>query len=479
MKIRYGLVLTVAAALSLSACAAGTSSGGSPAPAPATGATGRGQQLTQGQRPRQNDNTRAAQKALDQAEQTAGEAEARVFYEQALNAAKAAIAADTLNPLPYLQAGTASIGLAQYAEADAYLDKAEALRPIYTLDTEGMRERTWINLYQEAAPLVNSGDYAGAAEIFEKANVMYDRRPEIMVTLGQIYAQLRRHDEAIKNLDAALLIIEDSVRLAEMDSATVASWKEMGAEIPFTKASVLADAGRFDEAIASFQAMVAKNPEDLTTRRNLAAILLQVGDTARAFQTYDELLKQPGLTNQDFYAIGVGFYQGGDYGRAAQAFKGAAERAKKDRDAIEMWTRSLQIDSAYAEVPPAAEQWIELDPNNQNAMLILAQAVNHEGDAVRATELVRRIEALPFLVNDLQLFRREDGARVTGSVMNKTLTAGTQVTLGFTFYDAAGNTLGTQAVSVTVGPADMSVNFDLMYNSTSKVDGYGYTVLGG
>ncbi len=477
MKIRYGLVLTVAAALGLSACAAGTSSGGS-TPAPSTGGIVGGRQLQQGQRPRQNDNTRAAQKALDQAAQTQGEAEARALYEQALTAAKAAIAADSTNPLPYLQAGTASIGLAQYVEADGYLDKAEQLRPVYTLETETMREQTWINLYQEAAPLVNSADYEGAAVIFEKANVMYDKRPEIMVTLGQIYAQLRKHDEALKNLDAAMAIIGDSARLAEMDSATVASWQEMGADIPFTRASVLADAGRYEEAVASFQAMVDKNPEDIAMRRNLAAILIQTGDTTRAFQVYEELMAQPALSNIDFYAIGVGYYQGGDYERAAKAFKGAAERAVKDRDAIEMWARSLQIDSAYAEVPPAAEKWLELDPNNQNALLILAQAVNQQGDGAKAGELVSRIEALPFVVNDLQLMRRDDGARVTGSVMNKSLAAGTQVTLGFTFYDAAGNTLGTKPVTVTLGQKDMSETFDILFTTTGKVDGYGDTVLG-
>ncbi|NJD18471.1 MAG: tetratricopeptide repeat protein [Gemmatimonadetes bacterium] len=474
MKIRYGLVLAVTAAVGLSAFA-----GGTPWGARSLAAQARGQMLQQGQKPRQTKETKAAQKALDQAGQTQGEAEARVLFEQALASANLAIAADSMNPLPYLQAGTASIGLRQYPEADAFLTKAEALRPIYSLETDGMRERTWINLYQEAAPLVNSGEYEGAAAIFENANAMYDKRPEIMITLGQIYAQLRRHDDAIRNLDAAMAIIEDSARIAEMDSATVASWNEQAADIPFTRAQVLADAGRFEEAVSSFQALVDKNPQDLQMRRNLAAILIQTGDTVRAFQVYEDLLAQPGLGNMDFYAIGVGFYQGGDYARAAMAFKGAAERAKKDRDAIEMWARSLQIDSAYAEVPAAAEQWIALDPNNQNAMLILAQAVNQQGDGARAGDLVRQIEALPFTVNDLQLMRREDGARVTGSVMNKTLAPGTQVTLGFTFYDAAGNTIGTQAVSVTLGQKDMSENFDIIYTSTAKVDGYGYTVLGG
>ena len=264
-----------------------------------------------------------------------------------------------------------------------------------------------------------------------------------------------------------------------MDSATVASWQEQGAEIPMTKASVLADAGRFEEAVAIFQQLVQEHPENIVFRRNLGAVLIQTGDTTRAFQVYEDLMNQPGLGSQDFYAIGVGYYQGEDYVRAARAFQGAANLAKKDRDAIEMWARSLQIDSLYAQVPAAAERWIELDPNNQNAYLILAQAVNHEGDGARAGQLVQQIEALTVAVNDLQLMRRDDGARVTGSVLNKSLAAGTQVTLSFTFYDAAGNSVGTQAVTVTVGQKDTAEIFDLMFTSTAKVDGYGYAPVGG
>lgn len=477
MKIRFGLVLTAAMGVSLTACGGGASTGGS-APAPAVGGTG-GQLLAQGERPRQNEDTRAAQRALEQAERTEGEAEAQSFFQQALMAAESGIAADPTNPLSYLQGGTAAIGLGRYEDADRFLTRAEELRPIYSLETEGMRERAWLNLYQEAAPLVNSAEYEAAAAIFEQANFIYDQRPEIMLTLGQIYAQLREHDKALANLDRAVAVINDPDRRAAMDSATVAEWEEQAATVPEIKASVLADAGRFEEAVGLFEELVRNNPDNLLYRRNLAAILIQTGNQARAFDVYEDLMAQPTLGGQDFYAIGVGFYQGSAYDRAAFAFKGAADRSTKDRDALEMWTRSLQIDSAYADVPAAAQRWIALDPNNPNAYLILAQAVNQLGDEAQATDLVRRIEALTVTVNDLQMQRLEDGARVTGSVVNKTLAPGTSVMLGFTFYDSAGNSIGTQAVSVTLGQPDMAEMFEVMFSGSQAVDGYGYTVMGG
>jgi len=259
----------------------------------------------------------------------------------------------------------------------------------------------------------------------------------------------------------------------------VASWREQAADIPYTKALVLNEAGRFEEAVAIFEELVAKSPADIGLRRNQAAILIQTGDLERAFQVYEEILGQPGLESQDYYAIGVGYYQGSDYGKAAKAFEQAAALSLKDRDALEMWARSLQIDSMFAEVPAAAQRWMELDPANQNALLILAQAVNNQGDTRRAEELVHQIEALTVGVNDLQLQRREDGARVVGNVTNKSLAPGTEVMIGFTFYDASGAAVGTQAVTVTLGQQGMSETFDVMFYSDKKVEGYGYTVMGG
>jgi tetratricopeptide (TPR) repeat protein len=435
--------------------------------------------LQQGERPRQDEDTRAAERALEEAEGSEDEAAARGFYEQALGSAKAAIAADSMNPLPELQAARASLGLGLYPEAGAHFDRAEELRPLYTLETEGMRERAWIGLYQEAAPLVNSGDYEEAAEIFENANAVYDERPEVMITLGQIYSQLREHDKALENFDRAEAIIADA-EAAAVDEETRAQWIEAASDIPLTRASVLSDAGRFEEAADAFRALVAENPSDVTLARSLAAVLVQTGATEEAFQVYEDLMGRPGLTGPEFYNIGVGFYQGSDYARAAEAFGRAATESVNDRDALEMWARSHQIDSAYAAAIPPSERWAELDPNNQNALLILAQSVNQEGDGERAAVIIGQIEALEAHVNDLQLTRMQGGAQVAGTLINKLLDAGAMVTLTFTFYDDAGTSIGTATETIAAGEVDQAVSFQVDFTgATVAVAGYGYTFSAG
>lgn len=472
MKSRFGLVLALALGFGLSACAGGGTTSTTAPPSPAGSG---GELLAQGERPRQDDNTRTAQRALEAADAAADEAEAMALNEEAFAAAEAAIAGDPTNPLPYRQAGIALMGLERWVEANEFISRAEELRPIYQFETEGMRERAWIGLYQEATPLVNTGDYEEAAAIFENANAIYDRRPEVMVTLGQIYAQLRRHDEALTQLDNAMAIITDEERLAEMDSATVAEWLIQAATIPLTRAQIFADAGRFEEAVVAFRALRMEDPDNIMIGRNLAAILVQMGETEEAFTVYDELMTRPELTSQEFYSIGIGFYQGDDWTRASAAFEGAADRSVKDRDALEMWARSLQLDSAFAAMPPAAERWIALDPYNQNGFLILAQAVNLAGDEDRARDLIAAIEAMEIQVDNLQINRfAAGGARMTGSMTNKTLDEGAAVTLTFTFYDDEGNAMGEVAVSVTAAAEGMATVFDLEFSSTDAVGGYGY-----
>jgi len=481
MKLRTGLILALSLGLGTTACASSGGGAGAAAAGPTAGPTAAptpgAKVLAQGERPRHTGNTRAAEKALKQAREAAGDAEAQPFYQQALDAANAAIAEDARNPLAYRLAGEAHLGLKQYKEAGEAFDKAVDLRPIYQIELEPIREKTWINLYQEAAPAVNAGDYDKAITLFEDANAIYDERPEVMITLGQVYAQKREHDKALANLRKALEII-NSDKIEDMDSATVELWHQQAKEIPVTIAQVLADAGRFEEAAAQFEKLAESDPQNIMFLRNLAALLIRMEKQDSAFAVYDRMLAHPDLGARDYYAIGVGFYQASAFKRAADAFKGAATKSVKDRDALEMWARSLQLDSLYDAVPPVAKRWIELDPNNRNAHLILAQAVNQLGDEEAARQQVQAIQALKVTVDNLQMRRRASGgAEVIGDVTNQTLEPGATVTLGFTFYDDAGNAIGTQAQQVRVAAKGTPVSFTVEFNSSDPVGGYGYTVM--
>ena len=460
MKIRFGLVLMMAFGLGMGGCA----SGGAPRLPEArtsggpVGASG-GEAVSQGYSPRNTENTRMAEEFLNNAGREDEAELARPIYEQALAASMLAIREDSVNPLAYRLAAMANLGVEDYQAAGSNFDRAEELRPLYQFDFSSIREEVWIELYQSAIPAVNSSDYEAAAEMYVNANAIYRERPEAMIMLSQIQAQLGQYDETIENIDAALAILDSDIIL-ETDEETAASWREQAAPLPALRAQVLAAAGRYEEAIADYRALLIDDPTSIQAMRDLATMLIQTGEEEEGFRVYEQLLQEPTLSGEDLYAIGVGFYQGSAYDRAATAFRTAGEKNRYDRDSIELWARSLQLDSAYADVPEAADRWIELDPNSVTAHLVLAQAVNIMEDTERTGEVVRDMEALEVDVSNLSLTKYGDGgARITGQVTNKLLDAGTQVTLTLTFYSSEENPIGTLEQTVAVGEENMAEVF--------------------
>lgn len=485
MNFRLPLILAGSLVI-MGGCAA--SGGGTTASGPAAPTSG-GTALAQGERPRENDMTRAAAQHIEQAQESETPQEAQTHYEMAVESAQAAIAADATNPLPYYQLGLAQMGLGDYVAADASLSRAEELRPVYELETAGVRERAWIDLYQEAAPLVNSGDYEGAIGIFENADAIYDERPEVKIYMGQLLVQVAEYDRALESLRGAQEIIADEERRAGMDSTTVADWDEQGAQIPIYITQALMQTQRYGEAAQELQMLLADDPNNLSYLRQLASLYLEMDQPEDAEAIYDRMAATGQLTAVEHYAIGVGYYQMENWGSAIESFKTAADLSVNDRDALEMWSRSVQLAYPTGEDAPeapagvledmmgAAERWMELDPNNRNAYLILAQTANRTGDSDRAAALVGQIEELPVLVNNIQLQRYPNGGgMVAGSVMNVSGDPGSTVTLNIEFYDGQGGRVASEQATVTLPAADASQTFQVEVETSTPIEGYGYTV---
>ena len=452
-----------------------------------------------GERPRDSDYTEDAEDAIDDAEDTEDEAEKEAYYRIALQNAQDEITENPNNPLGHRLAALASLGLAEYAEAGAFFDKAAELYPLYEFEDQQLRQSTWIDLYNQASPLVSAGDYEGAVAIFEDAHAVFKDRPEIMITVAQLYGSLGEYEKSLDfmgQIDGFMA----SETAAVADSATMAGWQEQSAVLPVLKAQVLAADGQYDAAADAYRGLVAAEPDNSTHLRSLAQVFMDGGRDAEALEVYEQLLVQPNLDGETIFAIGVGFYSASDYVNAVEAFGKAADLHRTDRDALEMWARSLLLDELFVEIPPVAERWVELDPFSQNGWLIWAQAANQAGDEAERALAIAPTDAdsliwmdkrmayteatqqamgvaqdLEVSVDQLQMQRfPRGGASVSGSVINKTLEEGTPVSVVFTFYGDDDAPLGTVSASVTVGGADMAELVDAQFDSAEMVWGYSY-----
>lgn len=484
MNFRAGLFLATCLTFLTVGCAP-SQPAGQAATTPAPQAQS-GEELEQGESPRQNEMTRAAASELDRASEAETDATARPAYEAALEAAEAAIQTDDTNPLPYYQAGQAQIGLGNYAEADSLLSRATELRPIYELEIAPLREQTWFDLYQEAAGLIDQGDIEAARPIFEGANRMYRERPEVMVTLGQIYTQTGDYDAALEQFETAREVIADESYREGRDSVTIATWEEQGEQLPLQIAQVLLNAQRYEEASGAIEDILEGDPGNLVLTKTLASLYVQRDQADSAAILYQDLLARPDLAAEDYYEIGIGLYQMEEYEQAADAFMQAPTAF--DRDAAEMAAISLQLahprsDSAQVstatleELREVAEQWLEIDPYSRQAHIVLAQTYSRLGNEDGAGEIARRLEGLSVVTTNLELRRDFDGGGTfVGQLMNVNAEPGQTVTVTATFVDRQGNTLGTESTTVQTPAEGQIAPFQIQFQSDQPLGGNTYDI---
>jgi len=492
MKFRMGAVVAGVLTVAAAACAGGGGAGGGGSAAPPTPAptTEGAEELELGESPRNDEMTRAAGDALENAVETeeAGDsAAAQPFYESAAEAAEQAIQQDPTNPLPWLQGGRANIGLGNFEAADSMLSRATELRPIYELEIEPIRESTWIELYNAGQPLIGQGRLEEAVEYFEGAHALYKGRPEAMVVLGQIYAQLDRPEQGIDLLQQALDII-NSEQVEEVDSATAAQWQQQADEvIPLTMTDLYIRSQQYQEAANMLNQLITEDPSNMVLQQNLASIYLELEQPDSARMIYEDMAAQPNLTGDRYFTIGAGFYNLDDYEAAADAFESAVEQSEYDRDAVELLARVLQLDNPVGEEQPqpseetlerlmsSAERWVELDPYSVNAHLVAAQTAQRMGNQERANELARAAEALQINVLDLQLRRTQGGgATLTGQVRNRSLEPGASISMTFTFYGEDGTEIGRETVEISAPAEDAAEILRVPVNVDQYVAGYSY-----
>ncbi|NNM03510.1 MAG: tetratricopeptide repeat protein, partial [Gemmatimonadetes bacterium] len=332
MKARHGLVIATAVLLSGSGCAAGGGGGADPAAAPSIPGI-QGETLAEGIRPRDNSFTRSAENLLNQAQEAETDAEKADLYAQALSAVNECKATDVDNPRCFFLSARANVGAKNYTAAAADFDKAEELHPRYILETEGWRERAWVDAYNDAIVPLNAGDLEGALRIFEAANAIYSARYEALLQTGSLYSRLGRSADAIGAYQGAIGHLEETRAVALADTAQADLWQEHWGFARNGLAQAYQLSENYQAASDLLAEMLAEEPDNASLIGSLASVLTELEMTDSVNALYDNLLNRPDLSELDFANAGVGLYRIGEYDRAAQAFRSAADMNPFNRDA--------------------------------------------------------------------------------------------------------------------------------------------------
>jgi tetratricopeptide (TPR) repeat protein len=480
MRRSGGIILALTTAF-LVACAGGGAAPGAAAPG--------------GERPRDDTHTRAAGVQLAQATLRGGD-QALEHFQEAHASALAAIERDPNNPKAYLLAGQAAVGLGDFVQADTMFDRAQALYPRYEGEIDAEREEAWIAAYNRGAEALNAGNVQSALEYFQGADRLYQGRAEARMALGMLHSSRQDTQQAMEAYRGALEILEGPPP-ADLPEEEAASWARDRQNATFGLAELLAQTGRYGEAADLLGEFLDDPTADLGDIRTQvmtarATYVAQAGRTEEAERLYEELLRQPGLGADDYFQIGIGFFNASDYHQSAAMFARSAEMNPHSRDAHLNVVQSLysaamdleqepatpqrdeQLREMYTRLIDSAERVREFDPLNRNLLSFVLRAYRGQADLAPAAQaerlrqqtqqVFRQYESMEYEVSDLSLAiagENRDRAEVEGSLTNVSGAQGQQVGLRFTVLDRNGQPLGSGTTQIAVPAQESSVRFSL------------------
>ncbi len=464
-----------------------------------------------GERLRDDSDTRAASVYLAQASLADGEA-ARPHYEQALASALSAIERDPSNPRAYLIAGQAAVGTGNWEQADSMFARAESLRPALADQIDAEREEGWVMAYNVGAEALGTGDHAAALEGFRGADRLYQGRPEARMALGMLYAREGDTDAAIEAYRGMLDILAEPAAV-DLPEEQLEAWEEDRQAATFNLANLLAQTGRYGEAADALTQFLDESPAtmDAATRRQAmtarATFLAQAGRGDEADALYEELMGEGDLGANEYFQIGIGLFNSGDYERAAEAFATSARMNPYSRDAQLNLVQSLysaaldleeqpqtaardeQLREMYQQLLDAADRVQEFDPLNRNLLGFTLRAYRAKADisdAAEADRLLRRSQDVfrayqeqQYEVSDIVISFGQGGqATIEGTLINLTATPGQEVAIQFTILDENGNALDTATARATLPAQEETETFSADVDlSGGEMAGWRYEVV--
>jgi tetratricopeptide (TPR) repeat protein len=482
MNFRFGAVAVLGAALFVGGCASAGETRAPEGSVLAAGAEGDDlpqwvTDLPQGVEPRDNDHTNQAAIALLQASSASTEEMAQTRFQDALGHAEAGIAADPENPQSYLQAGEALLGLGRVEEAAARFDRAEELHPPYIIETVGLREMTWIEAYNEGVERLEAEDMDGAVRLFERANAIYQFRPEAMLNLGSIYAQLGRYEESADAFGQVVEVVDGPWFDRVDDEEMRESWRAMRAPAMMNRAQLLLRAERYDQAAEAYAELVEDDPDNLEYLTAYASALVAGGRGADAQDLFADLLARDGLDASDYFTIGVGLYQVEEFEGAEQAFRRAYEVVPNHRDAAFNLAQTLYINEEWTELAEVTEKLLEIDALNSLAYRFRANALLQLAREDEAMEIYTTGEDLPIVMDEITIRPGRSDVVLAGQLSNHGAPGGTELRLRFTFYDVQGAEIGTRETTVRFESEGEARAFEVEIPD-GDLFGYNYRVVG-
>ncbi len=241
--------------------------------------------------------------------------------------------------------------------------------------------------------LINAGAHQAAIDLLLDGVAFFPDKPELYNSLGSAYAGVRQFQKAIDEYTKALRI-NPAFTLAKVNMASC--YNNRGVRY--------AEADQWDAAVKSYNQALRLTPDMAEAEKNLAAAywnqasnLSKSGRDREAIIAYKRFLKREPGSKEAHNNIGTAYFRMGNYQAAIGAFKNAlrtdpGDEGLKDNLAIAHHKQGIELigkgdNSKAVEVLKGG---LKIDPDNVGIHLSLARAYQRLGNWEEATQYVNK-----------------------------------------------------------------------------------------
>jgi protein O-GlcNAc transferase len=256
-------------------------------------------------------------------------------------------------------------------------------------------------LREKAIALHRSGQLTDAERLYRDVLAADPRDFAALHLLGVIHAQQGKNEDALVEIDAALLLKPDDAD-AQLNRANVlkvmgrtdealagyARALELKPDWPQSlnnRGTVLRDLGRYQDALAAYDRALAAAPDYAEALNNRGIVLQDLKRPAEALEAYDQALRRAPHFAAAFNNRGSVLLEMRRFGDALSCFDRALALRPGDIEVINNRGNALQGLARYDEALTAYDQALALNPDHVSAL-------NNRGGALQ--QLKRYEEAL-------------------------------------------------------------------------------------
>jgi len=224
--------------------------------------------------------------------------------------------------------------------------------------------------------LIGRGKRAEAIEALLSALKHDDRRPQLHAKLGNLYADTKEWDQAVRELSKAIeLAPEAAINLHHLGNVYYAK-------------------GEFPQAARIYSTVLEYTPSNARYHASRGAAWTAQASLDAAELEYQEAFKLAAQSDTEHNGLGVAFYDKKDFAKAAEAYRRAIDieprNALYHANLADALRELKQFDAAVSE----HEKAIELDPENADRHNSLGVAFYANRDFAKAAEAYRKAIAI-------------------------------------------------------------------------------------